>query len=264
MSHQLPIFDDLKEVESFTIDFLREHEPRKGYYLGFSGGKDSLVLYHLARKADVKFYPYYSATRIDPPEIVRFIKKYYPDVTWKYPKRSFYSYLLQYGYPTRLNRWCCTSLKKAPTRYTIVPLKHRLFGVRAEESSSRAKFKDLFGKETCGTSPYTRHLICYKPIFYWRDWHVWEFIERNKLQYCELYDQGLNRCGCMVCPMICSKSMNRIKDSKRRWPSFYKVFEKVMLKLYSTHNNLEDTRKIMSFDEFLNRWYMGINIKKLD
>ena len=29
----------------------REYDPENGFYLAFSGGKDSLVLYHLARMA---------------------------------------------------------------------------------------------------------------------------------------------------------------------------------------------------------------------
>jgi len=38
--------------------------------LGFSGGKDSVVLYDLTQKAEVKFEAYYSSTGLDAP--VRF------------------------------------------------------------------------------------------------------------------------------------------------------------------------------------------------
>ena len=38
-----------------TIAFLREYEPKEGYYLAFSGGKDSVALLQCARLAGVTF-----------------------------------------------------------------------------------------------------------------------------------------------------------------------------------------------------------------
>ena len=40
-----------------------------GFWLAFSGGKDSQVLYHLALLAGVKFKAYMNLTSIDPPEV---------------------------------------------------------------------------------------------------------------------------------------------------------------------------------------------------
>ena len=37
-----------------SIDFLREHEPPEGYFVGFSGGKDSITALELCRMAGVK------------------------------------------------------------------------------------------------------------------------------------------------------------------------------------------------------------------
>jgi len=72
---QLDIFGRTKEERA--IEFIRQHEPPDGYFLGFSGGKDSVVLYDLTVKAGVKFQAYYSATGIDPPELVKFIRDNY-------------------------------------------------------------------------------------------------------------------------------------------------------------------------------------------
>lgn len=52
-----------------SIDFLRQHEPPEGYYVGFSGGKDSITTLELCRMSGVKYHAYYSCTRIDPPEM---------------------------------------------------------------------------------------------------------------------------------------------------------------------------------------------------
>ena len=47
------------------------------FYDLFAGGKDSQTVYHLAEAAGVEFEAVYSATTIDPPEVVRFIRKQY-------------------------------------------------------------------------------------------------------------------------------------------------------------------------------------------
>lgn len=105
---QLNLASQIKEEEA--IEFIQKHEPPEGYFLGFSGGKDSVVLYDLAIKAEVKFEPYYSDTGIDPPELVRFIKKHYPDVKSLKPNwhghRSFFGMIPGKGFPTKFARWC--------------------------------------------------------------------------------------------------------------------------------------------------------------
>lgn len=52
-----------------AIDLLRMHEPSEGYWLAFSGGKDSIVIKKLAQLSGVKFEARYSNTTIDPPEL---------------------------------------------------------------------------------------------------------------------------------------------------------------------------------------------------
>ena len=64
-----------------AIQLLREHEPPEGYYLCFSGGKDSVVIYDLAVKAGVKFDAHHNVTTVEPPELMKFIRDHYPNVT---------------------------------------------------------------------------------------------------------------------------------------------------------------------------------------
>jgi len=58
---QIHFLDLEKDLES--IAFIQEHEPPEGYFLGFSGGKDSVVLYDLTVRAGVKFQAYYSCKK---------------------------------------------------------------------------------------------------------------------------------------------------------------------------------------------------------
>lgn len=50
-----------------ALQRLKSFEPEEGYFLAFSGGKDSQCVYHLAQMADVKFDAHYSVTSVDPP-----------------------------------------------------------------------------------------------------------------------------------------------------------------------------------------------------
>lgn len=68
-----------------AIQRLKSFEPPEGYFLAFSGGKDSQCIYHLAQMAGVKFDAHYHVTSVDPPELIYFIREHYPDVIWDVP-----------------------------------------------------------------------------------------------------------------------------------------------------------------------------------
>ena len=75
MIHQLD-FNGKDKVDK-AIERLQTYEPQEGYYLCFSGGKDSVVIKALADMAGVKYDAHYNVTGIDPPALVAFIKKYH-------------------------------------------------------------------------------------------------------------------------------------------------------------------------------------------
>lgn len=80
----------LEEKIKRAIILLKENEPKEGYYLAFSGGKDSCTIKELAILSGVKFDAWYNNTTIDPPELVRFIKEYHKDVKWNFPKENMF------------------------------------------------------------------------------------------------------------------------------------------------------------------------------
>lgn len=91
----------LQDKIEASIALLRKSEPlalemnENGFYLAFSGGKDSLCLYHVAKMAGVKFEAHYNVTTLDPPELVYFIRDHYPDVKFVYPKQNFWQMCLK-------------------------------------------------------------------------------------------------------------------------------------------------------------------------
>jgi len=216
---------DRNQINMFSVDymvaeaieFLREHEPEEGYYLGFSGGKDSIVIKKLAELSGVKFKSYYSAVGIDPVQLVKFIRGHHPDVTFLRPEMNMWEGIKIKSPPLRQQRWCCDALKKKPGK--TIPLKHRIMGQRIEESSRRAQRPRI--------DPFKGE-ITYKPIFHWTAWHIWQFIEDYNLPYCELYDQGFERLGCVVCPFIMGKSHGkqmRRAISMKLWPGIWKAYK---------------------------------------
>lgn len=237
-----------------AINFIRAHEPPEGYFIGFSGGKDSIVIYDLVKRAEVKHQAYYSATGIDPPEIVRFIRQKYPEVIHVRPEHSFFWYINHgKGFPTRTRRWCCNLIKEQPTQK--IPLAHRIMGIRAEESAKRAKKGQI-----CNIK--NRHQIHYHPIFDWLEWEVWEYIEKYSLLYPSLYDEGETRLGCITCPFIFYKNSVKLLRAKSKYPNYFKAFEH-SLKRFWNEILLPSGEYGESFEIFLRRYYGGEKCKSI-
>ena len=91
-----------------ALQRLRTFEPPEGYYLAFSGGKDSQCVYHLCKEAGVKFDAHYSHTTVDPPEVIYFMREHYPDVIVDRHDTSMWQLIVKKGMPpTRMVRYCC-------------------------------------------------------------------------------------------------------------------------------------------------------------
>lgn len=231
----------VKDKVKIAIDRLRTFEPPEGYYLAFSGGKDSQCIYHLAKEAGVKFDAHYNLTTVDPPELVYFIRENYPDVSIDKPKKTMWQLIIENGVPpTRIQRYCCRELKErgGEGRITVT-------GVRWAESIRRKNTRGLaefMGEKVKDMVLFSdndemRQMMenCQKkgkfvlnPIIDWEDADVWEYIHSRGLKYCKLYDEGFTRLGCIGCPMA---GKNRINEFKR-WPKYkaqyIRTFDKVV------------------------------------
>ena len=65
---------ELKEKERIAMERLKAFEPEDGYFLAYSGGKDSDCIKILTQLAGVKFEAVHNLTTVDAPETVRYIK----------------------------------------------------------------------------------------------------------------------------------------------------------------------------------------------
>lgn len=268
MLGQIDIFGKTKLEK--TIERIKAFEPEDGYYLAFSGGKDSQCIYHLAKMAGVKFDAHYRVTSVDPPELVRFIKEQYPDVSREIPRDKDGKPITMWSLiasktmpPTRVSRYCCQELKESggDGRVTIT-------GVRWAESKSR---RDNQGIVTIQQKPKSTMKIadkegadyrksksggvilnldnaeekrtvemCYRtrktlmnPIIDWTDDEVWEFLnDIAKVPHCCLYDEGFKRIGCIGCPMASDKHREMEFE---RYPKYKQAYIRAMQKMVDNH-----------------------------
>lgn len=249
MIEQLNIYG--KNKVEVAIERLKLFEPEEGYYLAFSGGKDSVVVKALADMAGVKYDAHYSHTSVDPPELIQYIKDVHPDVLIDYPRYKDGTRITMWNLipkkkmpPTRIVRYCCAELKESggDGRFTIT-------GARWDESAKRKNNQGIVtvykaGKEFDGNSDFqknisggvvltndnseSRQLIdtCYQrkktvlnPIIDWTTEEVWEFIRKHDIPYCKLYDDGYKRLGCIGCPMS-----NKNAEELERYPKYKKAY----------------------------------------
>ena len=255
----------LQKKMMYSIDLLKKAEKlalaygggNKGYYLAFSGGKDSQALYHIAELAGVKFDAHMNLTSVDPPEVIRFVKQAYPEVDLIKPKKSIYQLAVEKQIlPTMRVRWCCAEYKELSGAGRVT-----LIGIRHQESRRRAKRNEVeisnrkFSGTLEGLDEYRQELkakrarrkskkdgvnitnadkeqtlgcisgkesLLISPIIHWTEQDVWEFLNKvMEVPHCSLYDEGWRRLGCIGCPMSSAKQKQieniRYPHVKRNW-----------------------------------------------
>jgi phosphoadenosine phosphosulfate reductase len=244
---------NLQQRVDRAIALLKAHEPEDGYYLAFSGGKDSCALKKIAELSGVKFEARYNQTTIDPPELVRFLKQHCPDVQWNLPKHG--SMMARVAArsaapPTRMVRWCCEEYKEHSGDGRV-----KLIGVRQAEAPRRKAWLEV-------AQDYDKNkVIC--PIVYWSDDQLWEFIRAYGVQYCELYDEVFeghkwDRLGCVDCPLA---SVEKRQRERRRWPKMAENWKKAVIKNWENWHDkprkdgkLRFHAKFQSGEEFYEWW----------
>jgi phosphoadenosine phosphosulfate reductase len=239
------MFGKVDKVQK-AIDRLKAFEPEEGYYLAFSGGKDSQCIYHLAKEAGVKFEAHYHVTTVDPPELIYFIRKNYSEVIFDRPPTTMWRLIpKKLMPPTRLARYCCDVLKEGGGEGRRV-----VTGVRWQESDKRKKNRSLieinaYTKKQIRTNndnDESRKLFenCIKknkhilnPIIEWSLDDVWEYLNSRKIEHCSLYDEGFERLGCIGCPMAGREG--RIKEFDR-WPKFKQSYLRAFKRMIDVRN----------------------------
>ncbi len=195
------------------------------FHVAFSGGKDSIVLLELVKRAlpHTAFMVVFGDTGMEFPDtydVVDIVERqckeegiafyraqshFKPEESWKL-----------FGPPSRILRWCCSVHKSAPQTLKIRELIGKsdytglaFVGVRAHESLSR--FNQLTQKSVNEQSDDESDYIdsyekvkgkkTAKSIYEWTSAEIWLYMFCNNLTINEAYKKGNARIGCLFCPM---------------------------------------------------------------
>lgn len=243
----------LQKAEKIALSYDQED----GFYLAFSGGKDSQALLHMAQLAGVKFRAHMNLTSVDPPEVIRFVRTNYKEVELNKPHKSIFRIAVEKQIlPTQRVRWCCAEYKEnaGAGKVTLIGIRHKESSRRAkrneveisnrkfsgslddfeeyrqEQKAKRARRRskkdgvnitNADNEQTLGCINGKESLLI-SPIINWSEHDVWEFLnDVVSVPHCSLYDEGWKRIGCIGCPMSSRKQKlfenKRYPHVKRNW-----------------------------------------------
>lgn len=109
-------------------------------------------------------------------------------------------------------------------------------------------------------SCYKRHRTTLNPIIEWEDRDVWGFINSEHIPYCELYNEGYSRLGCIGCPMA---GRQQREKELLRWPkykdAYLRAFDK-MIEERGKRGKLSGTWRIGTTARDVFNWWMQYDV----
>ena len=208
----------LKNLERNAIRVIKHHIPdRPTANVSFSGGKDSTAVLHLARKAGVT-KAFFIDTGIEFPETVEFVRSQGVEVIQK--AGDFFQAAEKAGPPGKDNRWCCKLLKLHPLKLYLAGVGPcvTIQGNRWYESWNRADLDET------SQNPANPLQLNTSPIRNWRALEVFLYLWWQEVEINPLYDKGLERIGCYLCPAMLESEYEQLRvihpEFTRRWDIF--------------------------------------------
>jgi len=125
------------------------------------------------------------------------MQKYYRTHGFPNGKKGMISKKWQYliDAPFKISERCCNVMKKNPLKaYEKNSGNMPMIGVMASESDMRTRNYLDYGCNAFETkSPQSR------PVMFWSDSDIWEYLKTKSIPYSSIYDMGYSRTGCAFC-----------------------------------------------------------------
>jgi phosphoadenosine phosphosulfate reductase len=157
-------------------------------------GKDSCVVWHLAKRVSPRIRGFIITTRFKPRETKQFMAK----MVRRFPELMVFENneeIADKFYETDPDR-CCEILKVKPTRQAIEKMGVSCWvtGLRCTEGRTRTDFKEVEERDA--------GLIKLNPILIWHEREVWQYLALNRVHINPLYAKGYRSLGCWPCTKI--------------------------------------------------------------
>ncbi|MDO9549457.1 MAG: aminotransferase class V-fold PLP-dependent enzyme [Methanoregula sp.] len=208
----------LKNLERHAIRAIKQHiNDRPTANVSFSGGKDSTAVLHIARKAGVN-KAFFIDTGLEFPETIAFVESTGVEIIRK--AGDFWQAAEKAGPPGKDNRWCCKLQKLHPLKLYLADVGPcvTVQGNRWYESWNRA------GLDETSQNPANPLQLNMSPIRHWRALEVFLYLWWQNVPTNPLYDKGLERIGCYLCPAMLESEYEELRvlqpEYAKRWDEF--------------------------------------------
>ncbi|MBW5290160.1 MAG: Phosphoadenylyl-sulfate reductase/Adenylyl-sulfate reductase [Candidatus Ruthia sp. Asou_11_S2] len=178
-----------------TLDLISDayHEYGESLVVANSLGKDSCVVWHLAKQVSPKIKGFIVTTPYKPLET----KAYMRDFVKDYPETEIFesSSAVDKLYETDPDR-CCEIYKVEPTRVALEKLQVECWvtGLRCTEGRTRTDYRELEYRD--------KDLAKLNPILIWEEREIWQYLAMNAIKVNPLYQEGYRSLGCTPCTAI--------------------------------------------------------------
>jgi phosphoadenosine phosphosulfate reductase len=219
--------DILDLYERKSIEFIHDviaKNPGIQPTVSYSGGKDSLVTLLITLKAGLRLPLIFADTGLEFPEtidnVLKVSKMFDLPLIVESGNSGFWEGFELQGPPAVDFRWCCKACKLTPVK-TLIENEWgeaiSFIGQRKFESAKRMQSPRVWRNRNVSCQ------ISAAPIQHWTAMHDWLYLFREKAPYNPLYELGLDRIGCFMCP---SSDIACMKDIEARYPELWTDWER--------------------------------------
>jgi phosphoadenylyl-sulfate reductase (thioredoxin) len=163
-------------------------------------GKDSMVVWDLAKKVNPNVRGFIVTTPYKPIETVNYMN----DLVANEPNLKIYKSDQDVGtlYETDPDA-CCKILKVEPVRQAVSEMEVECWitGLRCTEGRTRTDFKEIEERD--------HGLIKLNPVLLFHEREIWQYLALNQVKTNELYGLGYRSLGCAPCTQITTEDNER-------------------------------------------------------
>lgn len=178
-----------------TLDLISDayHKYDSHLVVANSLGKDSCVVWHLAKQVSPAIKGFIVTTPYKPAET----KAYMKDFVKRYPETEIFESdsTVDKLYETDPDG-CCKIYKVEPTKTALEQLQVECWvtGLRCTEGRTRTDYRELEYRD--------KDLAKLNPILIWEEREIWQYLAMNAIKVNPLYQEGYRSLGCTPCTAI--------------------------------------------------------------